>query len=108
MIFLLGLMILGLAVLAGGQVWAITGSTTLACLVGGLVFALLAWLVRGWTKQKVSTSLVGEVQDHLDEEDFKTLVPDQDNNRDRLQKQVLGQPDQVAYSIRAMLKKRNK
>ena len=40
MYFLLGLMVLGLAVLAGGQVWAVTGSTTSACFCAlGLVGA---------------------------------------------------------------------
>ncbi|MBT5328616.1 MAG: hypothetical protein HOL51_21105 [Gemmatimonadetes bacterium] len=103
MYFLLGLMVLGLAVLAGGQVWAVTGSITSAWLVGGAVFVLLAWLVRGLTKKKRVDRLVGEVQEGLDESEFTTLVPGQNISQDRVQKQVLRQSEQAAYLIRSML-----
>jgi hypothetical protein len=106
MYFLLGLMVLGLAVLAGGQVWAVTGSTTSAWLVGGVVFVLLAWLVRGLTKKKRVDRLVGEVQEGLDESEFTTLVPGQNISQDRVQKQVLRQSEQAAYSIRSMLQEK--
>ena len=106
MYFLLGLMVLGLAVLAGGQVWAVTGSITSAWLVGGAVFLLLAWLVRGLTKKKRVDSLVGEVQESLDESEFTTLVPDQNISHDRVQKQVLRQSERAAYSIRLMLQEK--
>ena len=75
MIFLLGLMIIGLAVLAGGQVWAFTGNTTLAWVVGILVFVLLTWLVRGLSKKnKGGNRFVGEVEEHIEEEEFTTLL----------------------------------
>ena len=107
MIFLLGLMVFGLAVLAGGQVWAITGSVALAGIAGVLVFSLLAWLARGLSKQaKKVDRLVGEVQEDFDEGEFTTLVPGQQTQREQVQKQVLGQTEQAAYSIRAMLQEK--
>ncbi|HIL11342.1 MAG TPA: hypothetical protein EYG11_21840 [Candidatus Latescibacteria bacterium] len=106
MYFLFGLMVLGLAVLAGGQVWAVTGSITSAVLAGGAIFVLLAWLVRGLTKKRRVDCLVGEVQEGLDESEFTTLVPGQKISQDRVQKQVLRQSEQAAHSIRSMLQKK--
>ena len=103
MIFLLGLMVIGLAGLAGGQVWAITGSTSLAWLAGGAVCVPLTWLVRGWTRRRRGPSFVGEVQEHIEEGDFTTLVPGQNAQRQRVRKRVIDQPGQVANSIRSML-----
>jgi len=104
MYFLMGLMFVGLAVLAGGQVWAVTGSVTLAMLSGAAVLILLSWLVRGWTKHNKVDGLVGEVQDDLNESEFTTLVPGQQTSRDRVQKKVMQESEQAAYSIRAMLR----
>ena len=106
MYFLLGLMVLGLAVLAGGQVWVVTGSIISAWFVGAAVFLLLAWLVRGLTKKKRVDSLVGEVQEDLDESEFTTFVPDQNISQDRARKQVLRQPERAAHSIRSMLQEK--
>ena len=105
MIFLLGLMVLGLAVLAGGQIWAISGSTSLAWTAGLLVFILLTWLVRGRSKRRRGTSFFGEVEEHIEEGEFSTLVPGQNNHqRERVQKQVMSQAAQAAHSIRSMLR----
>ena len=105
MIFLLGLMVPGLAVLAGGQIWAISGSTSLAWTAGLLVFILLTWLVRGRSKRRRGTSFFGEVEEHIEEGEFSTLVPGQNNyQRERVQKQVMSQAAQAAHSIRSMLR----
>ena len=106
MIFLLGLMIIGLAVLAGGQVWAFTGNTTLAWVAGVLLFALLTWLVRGLSKKnKGGNRFVGEVEEHIEEGEFTTLLPvNNDQQQERLQKRVRDQSQQAAYTIRSMLR----
>ena len=106
MIFLLGLMIIGLAVLAGGQLWAFTGNTTLAWVAGVLVFVLLTWLVRGLSqKNKGGTRFVGEIEEHIEEGEFKTLVPgNNDQQQERFQKRVRDQSQQAAYTIRSMLR----
>ena len=107
MIFLLGLMIIGLAVLAGGQVWAFTGNTTLAWAASILVFVLLTWLVRGLSKKnKGGNRFVGEVEEHIEEGEFTTLVPGNNGQQqERLQKRVRDQSQQAAYTIRSMLRK---
>ena len=106
MIFLLGLMIIGLAVLAGGQVWAFTGNTMLAWVAGVLLFVLLTWLVRGLSKKnKGGNRFVGEVEEHIEEGEFMTLVPgNYDQQQERLQKRVRYQSQQAAYTIRSMLR----
>ena len=106
MIFLLGLMIIGLAVLAGGQVWAFTGNTTLAWVASILVFVLLTWLVRGWSKKnKGGNRFGGEGEEHIEEGECTTLVPgNYDQQQERLQKRVRDQSQQVAYTIRSMLR----
>ena len=106
MIYLLGLMIIGLAVLAGGQVWAFTGNTTLAWVAGIPVFVLLTWLVRGLSKKnKGGNRFVGEVEERIEEGEFTTLLPvNNDQQQERLQKRVRDQSQQAAYTIRSMLR----
>tara|TARA_Y100000994_G_C15381260_1_gene313346 strand:- start:180 stop:356 length:177 start_codon:yes stop_codon:yes gene_type:complete len=58
---LTGLMILGLAVLAGGQIWAVTCSVTLPLLAGLAFLILLSWFLRRWKKRKKLDGLVCDV-----------------------------------------------
>ena len=62
--------------------------------------------MRGLTKKKRVDSLVGEVQEGLDESEFTTLVPDQNISQDQVQKQVLRQSERAAHSIRSMLQEK--
>ena len=104
MIFLTGLMIIGLAVLAGGQVWLETGLTYLAWGTGIVVFSILVWLARKWNQIKSNPRLLGEIQERLNEYEFRTLISGRDTSRDEIKKKARQHSAKTANSIRSILK----
>ena len=104
MIFLMGLMIIGLAVLAGGQVWLETGLTYLAWGTGIVVFTFLVWLVRKSNQIKSSSHFLGETQEHLNEDEFRTLVSGRDTPREEIKRKARQNSAKTANSIRSILK----
>jgi hypothetical protein len=56
-------------------------------------------------KNKGGNRFVGEVEEHIEEGEFTTLVPgNNDQQQERLQKRVRDQSQQAAYTIRSMLR----
>ena len=104
MIFLTGLMIIGLAVLAGGQVWLETGLTYLAWGTGIVVFSFLVWLARKWNQIKSNPRFLGEIQERLNEDEFRTLISGRDTSRDEIKKKARQHSAKTANSIRSILK----
>lgn len=100
--FLLVLFVGGLAVLAGGQVWAFTGSIPLALGCGFFVMAILGWAYRRYFRRR-GVRFVGEVHQEVDEGDFTVLVADPFETRERIQKQTQGKSARAANTIRAMM-----
>ena len=105
MIFLLGLFVAGVGLLAGGQIWAYTGLLWFGALIGVLVSLLLTVALRALAKRVKlggNVNLVGELQG-LDERDFVDVVSQKENSRASIEKEVETRPDNVADSIRTML-----
>ena len=100
--FLLVMLVGGLAILAGGQVWAFTGSIPLALGCGFFVMAILGWTYRRYFRRR-GVSFVGEVHQEVDEADFTAVVADSFEARERVQKQVQGKSARVAHTIRSMM-----
>jgi hypothetical protein len=102
------ILIVGLAVLAGGQVWALKGSLLLGGLASGLVLGGLAWLCRGLLRRERGVRFIGEVGQRIHEADFTQQVREKGVQKARVQKQVHKAPGRVAGSIRAMLAQEGK
>ncbi len=102
MVFLWVLLVGGLAILAGGQVWAITGSMPLALGCGFFVMAILAWAYRRYFRPS-GVRFVGEVHQEVDEADFTEVIADAFEVRERVQKQVQGKSARVANTLRSMM-----
>lgn len=109
-VFVVAVIILGLGVLAGGQIWVNTGSeiwgwTTglMAAGVAGLGWRALArraTAVRG-------IRFLGESQEGLDESDFSEVEETDDIQRKRakIERDLEISPRRVADSVRSMLVK---
>lgn len=106
--FLLGIVLAGMAGLAGGQVWVLTDSVPLSCLVGLATFSCL-WLVYRmvgrWAGLGKDRPLFGEVRTGVFEQDFTERVGGRDGPRHRVQGKAQTRPERVAGSVRAMLAK---
>jgi len=107
---MIGFLILGLAGLAGGQVWASAGSAMAGALAGlaalaGLWAAALV-LKRGAARRR-RVHLLGEFQGEIgQEEGFVPTRLEQDLARRRVQEQIAGRPQWAADSIRGLLGQR--
>ena len=104
MIFLMGLMLIGLTVLAGGQIWLETGLTYLAWGTGIIVFSFLVCLVRKCNQIKSSPRFLGEIQERLNEDEFGTLVSGRDTSREEIKRKARQHSSKTANSIRSILK----
>lgn len=102
MSFLLVLMVGGLAILAGGQIWAFTGSIPLAIGCGFLVMVVLWGGYRRYFRRR-GVRFVGEVHQEVDEADFTVVVKDEYDARARVQKRAQDKSARVASTIRSML-----
>ncbi len=103
--FLIALLIGGLALLAGGQVWALTGSLHWAILVGLGVFSLLGWGYWRFLRVRQGVHIVAEVHSSIRESDFTELVAEQNEVRTRVQKLTSQQAARTAHTVRSMLRK---
>lgn len=106
---MVGLLLIGLAWLAGGQVWAFTHSAVAGILVGlaalaGLAAAVLALKRRSDRLRKLH--LLGEFQGEIGaEEGFVPVRLEQEQTRQRVQQKIAGRPERAADSIRGLLVK---
>ncbi len=94
----------GLSVLAGGQVWAFTGSTSLAVASGSLVMAALAWCYWRYFRNRRGVRFIGEVHQQVDESEFTVLAPGQFDAQERVRAKVGNRAQQAAGTVRAMLR----
>ena len=106
LVFMIGVLTLGLGALAGGQIWANTGSLPWGW-VGGIASACLVALAwRAFFNRAASARSVrflGEMaHGPLDESEF-VETREGDETKAKLERDVELRPDKVADSIRAML-----
>ena len=105
LIFMLGVLAIGLSILAGGQLWALSGSLVVGGLAGvGSLFLLalaMRWLL-GRARANLQISLLGERRDGPDLGDFTEAATD-DTLRETIARGVDDQPDRVAASVRSLL-----
>ena len=103
--------ILGLGVLAAGQVWVYTGSEILGCLAGVIAAALVGFGWRAFARRATAATEVrflGESQPGLDESEFSEFEEETDVmavRRSKIEKDIESSPQKVADSIRSMLVK---
>ena len=103
---IVGFLIAGLAVLAGGEIWMITGSLLFGLMVSGVVGAFLVWFIRGLIyPSRVRRRFLGEVHEGISEDDFRHPVNAADIARERVERKVKTQPRDIAGSVRSMLVK---
>ena len=96
-----------LAGLASGHLWMRTGSLLFALASGVAVFVFLLWFLNSLGgKKKQQTQVYGEARDHVSEDEFTRLVEVGEVTKERVQKRVAEQPEQVADTLRSMLKKK--
>lgn len=100
---MVGILVLGIGLLGGGYVWALTGSTWLGWMTGGGVVATLFWGARDLGRRRKHFRLIGEVQEGVSEEDFSLLAEEPELAKERVQEKVRQRPGRVADSIRSML-----
>ena len=103
--FLVVLLIAGLALLAGGQVWALTGSMHWAILVGIGVFSLLGLGYWRFLRVRQGMRIVAEVHSGIRESDFTELVPEENEVRTRVKGATSEQSAHAAHTLRSMLRK---
>lgn len=99
---LVGLLIAGLATLAGGYLWALSGSLGLGGAAGLVVAAALAVAARSLGRHGRSRGHLGEVQKATRPEDFTTVVPGGMATASR-RRGLAVSPDKAAGGIRSML-----
>lgn len=105
LIFMLGVLAIGLSILAGGQLWALSGSLVVGGLagVGSLLLLVLAmrWFVRR-TRANLRIRFLGERRDGPDLDDFTEAATD-DAPREAIARDADDQPGRVAASVRSLL-----
>ena len=105
-VFMLGALILGLAALAGGQAWVLSGSLAAAAAVGaGAVLALagvLRWFLRR-ARANIQVRFLGERMSGVNEGEFHEVDDSGAEVRAALARDVRRRPERVAGSVRSML-----
>lgn len=105
MILMLSILAAGLSILAGGQLWAISGSLSVGG-VGGAGTLLLLILGMRWFMRRARADLqvrfLGEPRENPDMGDFTEVAVD-DTLRETIARDVDGRPDRVAASVRSLL-----
>lgn len=114
LVFMIRVLLLGVAALIGSQVWAFSGSAALAYSAGLVSLVLLFILTRSLLRRLMigrSVRFLGEMK-AFDKADFVEAVAlNEDTGRSRIEDKVQQEPEQVAGSIRSLLaqsKKRDK
>ena len=112
LVFMVSALLLGVAALVGGQLWALTGSTPLAWCAGAVSLALLtiaAEALRRTCATRRSVRFLGELK-AFDRDDFVDAVrlDADDGPRSRIEDKVQEKPERVAGSIRSLLSERGK
>ena len=102
---LVGFLIGGVAVLAGGQIWIISKTPIAGIGTGIVVGIFLVWFVWGWARPKVRRRFLGELHEAFSEEDFRHAVGSEHIVRERVGHKVKTQPRDIADSVRALLVK---
>jgi len=107
-LFMLVALLIGVAALAGGEVWVLSGSVALAWIVGACVLAVLATGFRLFLRRanaNLSVRFLGEASAGVDEADFTAVSEAAAEARHEIERGVRRRPDKVAGSIRTMLGK---
>ena len=114
LVFMIGVLLVGVAARVGSQVWAFTGSAVMTYGAGALSLALLFVAVRSLSRRLMigrNVRFLGELKS-FDKGDFVDAVTlDEETGRSRIEDKAQQTPEQVAGSIRSLLaqsKKRNK
>jgi hypothetical protein len=102
MMVMLGSLVLGLALLAGGYGWVLTGSLVVGLATGAHVGVAVAWLFRTLGRRR-GRPLVGEVRLFDAKEELTCYDDGRDGSASRLQRESAGNPQLVAGSIRRMM-----
>ena len=100
---MIGILVMGIGLLGGGFVGALTGSLGLGGMPGGGVAVTLFWGARDLGRRRKQFRLIGEVQEGVPEEDFTLLAEEPELAKKRVQEKVRQRPGRVADSIRSML-----
>ena len=104
---LCGLLLAGLALLVAGQAWMGHEGTMGAWSLGGGILLLVGAAVLAHSQRRgrrPPSRLVGEYRGELaSEEGFVPLRTAQEKQRQQLQGRIVGQPQQAADSVRALL-----
>jgi hypothetical protein len=107
LLFLVGTLVILAGALAGGQVWAMSGSTVLGGGAGAATAVLLGLASRPLLRRLtgVGGRVLGEYRGVVDEDDFVETVEVVSDNSPRgvIERGVNQSPDRVAGSIRSLL-----
>ena len=102
---MIGVLTLGLGVLAGGQVWAYSGSSVWGWGSGLAAAGLIGLGWRAFLKRAARSRRIrflGESQEGVDESEFSEISR-VDEARAKIEKDLEQRPQKVADSIRALL-----
>ncbi|MFH1568037.1 MAG: hypothetical protein ABIL09_08570 [Gemmatimonadota bacterium] len=105
-VFMLGAFVLGLAALAGGQAWVLSGSLAAAAAVGAVAGLALAGALRWFLRRaraSVQVRFLGERTSAVNEGEFHEVDDSGPEVRAALARDVRQRPERVAGSVRSML-----
>ena len=105
---MVAVLLIGLASLAGGQVWVLSGSLALAALAGGILLAALTVAFRLFLRRAgadLRVRFLGEAAAGLDEADFVEVADGAEAAKMEIERGVRQRPERVAGSIRTLLMK---
>ena len=105
MIFLFVILIGGVALLSGGQIWALTGSMTAAWGIGLLVVLGLGFAARYGLQSRRNKRFWGEVDSVIRESEFTHRMPKKDTVQERIQQTVGEQSISAAKTVQALIRK---
>ena len=105
MIFLFVVLIGGVALLSGGQFWALTGSMTAAWGIGLLVVLGLGFAARYSLQSRRNKHFWGEVDSVIRESEFTHRIPEKDTVQERIQQTVGEQSISAAKTVQALIRK---
>lgn len=100
--------LIGVAALAGGQVWVLSGSLALAGLAGVAVLAGLTVAFRLFLRRagaNLGVRFLGEAAGGLDEGDFVEVADAAEAAKLEIERGVRHRPERVAGSVRTLLVK---
>lgn len=107
MVFLVVMLIGGIALLIGGQMWALTGSTMAALCVGGMVSLGLGYGCKHIARGRKNMRFFGEVDAVVRESDFTVRVRGRNAVQNRIDQTTGGQSVRLAETVRALMRGKN-